>query len=118
MDNGNLRQLPTGETCASLNIVPCNYSTGMLFAIDETAKTATIMTNYKPGEFSSWGGEAQMLTNGNLESDFNAGSAQFFSDIYETTSGDNPQVVWHLQTHAQNAYRAYRMGSLYPGVQW
>jgi arylsulfate sulfotransferase len=118
MDNGNERSFPGGGNCASSGLSPCPYSTGMLFQIDETAKTASIVDKYAPGEYSLWGGNAELLTNGNLESDFNAGSPLAYSDIFETTPGASPQVVWHLQTLTVNAYRGFRMGSLYPGVQW
>ena len=118
MDNGNNRMYPTGETCTSVGAPTCPYSTGEMYEIDETAKTATILTKYGPGEFSLWGGNSEQLTNGNLESDFNAGAPAGLSDIFETTQGTSPEVVWQLRTLGQNAYRGFRLPSLYPGVQW
>ena len=118
MDNGNARAFPAGETCQTAGEPTCPYSTSEVYEIDETAKTATIVTKYGPGEYSLWGGNSQQLANGNLESDFNAGAPKGYSDIYETTQGTSPAVVWHLQTSHQNAYRGFRMGSFYPGVQW
>ena len=117
MDNGNVRVYPTGQTCASVGEPTCPYSTSEVYEIDETAKTATILTKYGPGEFSLWGGNAEQLTNGNLESDFNAGARAGLSDIFETTQGTSPEVVWQLRTLGQNAYRGFRLPSLYPGVQ-
>jgi arylsulfate sulfotransferase len=118
MDNGNFRKFAPGVTCGASGAPPCNYSTAPLLEIDETAKTATIISNYKPGEYSFWGGEAQLLANGNMEGDFNAGAGAVFSDIFEVIPGNAPQAVWHLQTSTANAYRGFRMPSLYPGVQW
>ena len=118
MDNGNVRVYPTGQTCASVGEPTCPYSTSEVYEIDETAKTATILTKYGPGEFSLWGGNSEQLTNGNLESDFNAGAPAGLSDIFETTQGTSPEVVWQLRTLGQNAYRGFRLPSLYPGVQW
>ena len=118
MDNGNLRVFPAGVTCGTTGQPPCNYSTAPLMEIDETAKTATIISDYKPGEYSFWGGGAQQLGNGNMEGDFNAGSGGVFTDIFEVIPGSAPQVVWHLKTSNANAYRGFRMPSLYPGVQW
>jgi len=118
MDNGNARVFPAGVTCGASGAPPCLYSAAPLLEIDETAKTATILSNYKPGEYSFWGGEAQQLANGNMEGDFNAGAGGVYTDIFEVTPGNTPQVVWHLTTSGSNDYRAYRMPSLYPGIQW
>lgn len=120
MDNGNLRVFAAGVTCNAPTQPPCNYSTAPLMEIDETVtpRTATIISDYKPGEYSFWGGGAQQLGNGNMEADFNAGAGGVFSDIFEVIPGSAPQVVWHLQTSNVNAYRGFRIPSLYPGVQW
>jgi len=118
MDNGNLRVFAAGVTCGASGQPPCSYSTAPLMEIDETAMTATIISDYKPGEYSFWGGGAQQLANGNIEGDFNAGAGGVFSDIFEVIPGSAPQTVWHLQTSNANAYRGFRMPSLYPGVQW
>lgn len=119
MDNGNSRLYPSGQTCQSLAFSICPYySTSELLQIDESAKTATLLYHYAPGLFSVFGGNAEELTNGNIESDFNAGGPTGYTEILETTNGADPQVVWSLQTTNQYAYRGFRMGSLYPGVQW
>jgi len=118
MDNGNGRVFPAGVTCGAIGAPVCLYSAAPLLEIDETAKTATIISNYKPGEYSLWGGEAQQLANGNIEGDFNAGAGGAYTDIFEVLPGNAPQVVWHLRTSDSNDYRAFRMPSLYPGVQW
>jgi arylsulfate sulfotransferase len=118
MDNGNDRVFSPHVTCGAGGAPPCLYSSALLLQIDENAMTATIDRQYLPGDFSGWGGNGQLLANGNLEADFNAGAPGGFSDIFEIAPGTTPEVIWHLRTSAQNAYRGFRMPSLYPGVQW
>jgi hypothetical protein len=120
MDNGNFRVFPAGVTCGTTGAPPCLYSAAPLLELDETVspKTARLISNYKPREYSFWGGEAQQLGNGNMEGDFNAGAGGVYTDIFEVIPGAAPQTVWHLQTSNTNAYRGFRMPSLYPGVQW
>ena len=116
-DNGDNR--PQGNPNPPACFIPtCLYSRGVNFQLDETAKTATIITDYRPNEYVFWGGNAEQLANGNLEADFNVGNSSGFSDIFEVTPGSNPQVVWRLSTSAAAAYRGFRLPSLYPGVQW
>ena len=118
MDNGNFRRFPASVHCGVGSDPPCLYSSVPVLEIDESAMTATIVTSYKPGEYSFWGGNAEQLANGNIEGDFNAGTSTQLSDIFEVTPDSAHQVVWHLTTGAQNAYRGFRLPSLYPGVQW
>jgi arylsulfate sulfotransferase len=118
MDNGNNRVFPPGVTCGAQGSPPCLYSSALLLQIDETYKTAAIVSRYLPNEYSYFGGNAEELANGNIEADFNAGAPGGFSDIFEVVPGTAPQVVWHLRTSAQYAYRGFRSPSLYPGVQW
>ncbi len=118
MDNGNDRAFPAGVTCGAQGSPPCLFSSALLLQIDEAYKTATIVSRYLPGEYSFWGGDVQQLSNGNVEADFNAGGPGLFSDIFEVIPGTPAEVVWHLSLTAQNAYRGFRMSSLYPGVQW
>jgi hypothetical protein len=114
-DNGNDRPVLKSIPCFNVN---CTYSRGITMQIDETAMTATLGTDYRPTEYSFWGGNAQQLANGNLEADFNAGSPTGYSDIFEVTAGSSPQPVWKMETSNANAYRGFRLPSLYPGVQW
>jgi hypothetical protein len=118
MDNGFLRVFPTGVTCGAQGAPACLYSSSPLLEIDETAKTATILSNYFPDEYSVWGGNSEQLANSDIEANFNAGAPGGLSDIFELTPGSDPQIVWHLRTSGGNAYRGFRMPSLYPGVQW
>ncbi len=118
MDNGNDRMFSPDVACGAGGAPPCLYSSALLLQIDEDAMTATINRQYLLGDFSGWGGNSQLLSNGNLEADFNAGAPGGFSDIFEIAPGTTPEIIWHLRTSAQNAYRGFRMPSLYPGVQW
>ena len=90
-----------------------------MFQIDEAAKTATLTFHQKfdPSLYSFWGGYAEGLDNGNIEYDLCAEGTN--SDIFEVTPDNlNPTTVWHMHVTGANAYRAFRLPSLYPGVQW
>ncbi|MGA9885465.1 MAG: aryl-sulfate sulfotransferase, partial [Candidatus Acidiferrales bacterium] len=116
-DNGNNRVMDdSGDICGTSGQPAC-YSRVPIFQLDETAKTATIewVDDLSP-TFSSWGGNGRLLTNGDIEFDeCDLGSN---STIYEVTKTAVPEMVWKMQITGQNAYRGYRMPSLYPGVQW
>src|SRR5437016_2649900 len=74
MDNGNDRDFTAGVTCDTPAAPPCQYSTGGVYHIDETAKTATLMTHYMSSQFSAFGGFSKPLPNSNIEFDFCATS--------------------------------------------
>jgi len=40
------------------------------------------------------------------------------SQVMEVTYPDSPQTVWQLNLTGANAYRAFRIPSLYPGISW
>jgi hypothetical protein len=40
------------------------------------------------------------------------------SEIIEVTQTGSPQTVWQMNITGENAYRGYRIPSLYPGVTW
>jgi arylsulfate sulfotransferase len=122
-DNGNLRVLDSsGTTCAGGT--PCTSRTPIL-QLDETAKTATIewVDDLAPA-YSIFGGSSRLLQNGNVEFDMCGLTAPGTSNlanrsaIFEVTKTTPPQTVWQMQITGQYAYRAFRMPSLYPGVQW
>jgi hypothetical protein len=118
MDNGNNRMFALGQSCATLGLVQCPYSSGVVYRIDERGKTATITTHMIPPYFSAFGGYTNPLPNGNMEFDFCAATGlPQLAVVYEVTTGINPEVVWQMNVGGF-AYRAFRLPSLYPGVQW
>jgi len=119
-DNGDDRAFAPGQSCQSTADPACLFSTVPILDIDEAAKTATLAFHYKTPEYSNFGGNADVLPNGNVEFD-ECDSTDFINpaaDIYEVTQGSNPEIIWHLHVAAEFAYRAFRLPSLYPGVQW
>jgi arylsulfate sulfotransferase len=116
-DNGNFRIDSSGATCG-LGAPPYCYSRATLFQIDESAKTASLLWDYVPGFFSYWGGSIGQLSNGNMEFDITVPFNSAASQIMEVTQTGSPQVVWQLNISGVNAYRAYRIPSLYPGITW
>jgi arylsulfate sulfotransferase len=118
-DNGDDRVFPTGVTCGTAGHPPCLYSTVPLLQLDETAKTATLAFNPTAQFYSFFGGNAEVLKNGNVEYD-EAGVPlpNVGGTIFEVTQTSPPQTVWKMQIAGQDAYRGMRIPSLYPGVQW
>jgi arylsulfate sulfotransferase len=114
-DNGNNRVLDSsGTVCGTTT--PC-VSRVPLLQLDETAKTATIeWVDELAPIFSTFGGSARLLANGNIEFAECAPNTHGPA-IYEVTKTTPPQIVWQLGT-GQNIYRGFRIPSLYPGVQW
>jgi arylsulfate sulfotransferase len=117
-DNGDDRVFAPGVTCGTTGAPPCLYSTVPILQIDETAKTATFTFHPTTPTYSFFGGNAAVLTNGNVEFCEAAGGNGADGEIYEVTQGSNTQTVWHMQVTGQDAYRGQRIPSFYPGVQW
>jgi hypothetical protein len=115
MDNGFGRITSSG-TCTTSGAA-C-YTTAPIMAIDEATKTATITFRATPpaSKFSIWGGSGTALANGDLEYDLCA--LQNGSEVDEVTTTSPSQPVWTLTETGANLYRAHRIPSLYPGVQW
>jgi len=124
-DNGDNRVLDTtGTICASLpGYAPC-YSRATVFDLDESAMVANLEWSDLPDMFGQWGGSINQLANGNIEFDLNdpavVPSPNVASQVEEVTQTSTPQVIWQMQFTplTANAYRAYRIPSLYPGVSW
>lgn len=118
-DNGNDRgvTVTTGGTCGVTGQPAC-FSTVPIFDIDETAMTATLAFHPMAASYSFFGGNAEVLKNGNVEYCESAGGPGTAGDIYEVTQDSSAQTVWHMLVTGQFSYRGQRIPSLYPGVQW
>jgi arylsulfate sulfotransferase len=116
MDNGDDRQFPPGVVCGSAGAPPCHYSTAPVLQIDEAAMTATLLSHYTPpaSQYSYFGGNVDRLSNGDMEADFCAPTSGAI--VQELTEG--AQLVWQVTTPGADQFRAQRLSSLYPGVQW
>lgn len=118
-DDGDDRVFPSGVTCGSPGEPACFYSTVPLLHIDETAMTATLTFHPTAAFYSFFGGNAEVLANGNVEFCVSAGgSASNSGEIYEVTPDSTAQTVWQMQVSGEYAYRGQRIPSFYPGVQW
>ncbi len=118
MDNGDDRMFPVGVTCGAKGAPACLYTTLPIYQIDENAKTATLTFHQilPTNLYSFFGGGIDPLANGNVEYDLcGVGSGSW---VYEVTQQSTPQTVWSLQSTGANLYRAFRLPSFYPGVQW
>lgn len=118
MDNGNDRAFPSGSVlCKPYQGSAQCYSSMPLLEMNETNMTAMMIAHYAPppSYFSFFGGNAELLSNGDLEVDFCA-PAQ--GAIVQELSGDASQVKWQATTPGADQFHVYRMPSLYPGVQW
>ncbi len=118
MDNGDDRIFPAGVTCGTSGAPPCLYSTVPVWQLDETAKTATFTFHdvLPVNQYNSFGGNAEQLANGNVEFDLcGVGAGSIVSEVTQTST---PQTVWSMTTPSSNLYRAFRIPSFYPGVQW
>ena len=118
-DNGNDRTFPTGQVqCVTTASSSC-YTTVPVLQIDETAKTATVAFHEMLSGFSYFGGNAEVLKNGNVEFCVTNGA-----EVREVTQDSNAKVVWRVHASMDPTgafpflYRGQRIPSLYPGVQW
>jgi arylsulfate sulfotransferase len=119
-DNGNLRINPDGTSCNQYQYtqpLSC-YSRATIFQIDENAKMANLVWQDLPNLYSFWGGAAEALSNGDFEFDLTDAFVGPKSRVLEVTQTDNPQTVWQMDLTGENAYRGFRIPSLYPGVTW
>lgn len=123
-DNGNDRMSPDQTMCGGSlpGQTPCLYSTVQELQVDETAKTAKFQFHQilPASLYSSFAGDTQVLANGNFEYNL-AGvgqSAYAFEVVPGVAVGDTPQIAWEMEFPGTNTYRAVRLPSLYPGVQW
>jgi hypothetical protein len=118
-DNGAHRVFPSSVTCGTSGQPPCFFSTVPILDLDEAAKTATLTFHPTAPVYSYFGGNAEVLKNGNVEYDECATTTPANNAaIYEVTQTSPPLTVWQMQIAGQYAYRGMRIPSLYPGVQW
>jgi arylsulfate sulfotransferase len=118
MDNGDDRIFPSGVTCGSAGAPPCTYTTIPVMQVDENAKTASFLFHQilPPNFYSFFAGNTRVQPNTNVE--YNLAGVGATSFVFEVTPTATPQVVWEMYISNANTYRAFRMPSLYPGVQW
>jgi hypothetical protein len=119
MDNGNDRIFPSGQVLCQPNkpaSAQC-YSTMPVLEINEANMTATLVSHYTPPPtyFSYFGGNAELLANGDIEVDFCSPQS---GAILEELDPQASHVVWQATTPNADQYHANRLPSLYPGVQW
>lgn len=117
-DDGNLRIYPDGSACGSTPSAPACYSRATVFQIDEGTNLATLLWQDDPGFYSDWGGSIGPLINGDEEFASSNPFSTSSSEIIEVTPSQNPQAVWQMNITGENAYRGYRIPSLYPEVTW
>ena len=108
-----------GGTCGVTGQPAC-YTDVPVLNIDETAMTATLAFDPIAPAYSFFGGNAEVLKNGNLEYGLCATTALPKNNgaVLEVTQASPSQTVWELQVAGQFVYRGMRIPSLYPGVQW
>lgn len=118
-DNGNDRVFPSGVACGNPGAPACLYSTALLLEIDEAARTARLAFHATAPRYSNFGGNAEVLPNGDLEFCASSDGPGTAGTVYEmTTDRDAPEPVWQMHLADQFVYRGRRLPSLYPGVQW
>ena len=120
-DNGNARVFPPSFACGAPGQPTCAWSTAQILQIDEVAKTATFAFHTLAPWYSVFGGNSELLANGNVEyceAWKQELRGQFLGAIFEVTQENVPQTAWTMVVTGQNLYRGQRIPSLYPGVQW
>jgi arylsulfate sulfotransferase len=122
-DNGDDRIFPEGVICGPLpGQTPCLYSTVQQMQVDEQAMTASFLFHQilPPSLYSSFAGNNDLLANADFQ--YNLAGVGSSAYVFEVQPGvnltDTPQTVWQLSLSGTNTYRANRLPSLYPGVQW
>ena len=121
MDNGDDRVFPAGVTCGTTGEPACEYSTTQVMQVDETAMTASfIFHDFIPSDlYNAFAGDVRVQPNSNVEFNLSGvGSDAYVFEVTPTAPAVTPQTVWQMSITGDNTYRAFRMPSMYPGVQW
>ncbi len=122
-DDGNYRVLDDSASPplqCGIGAGPACYSRGVIYQINQDARTAQVVWQFLPGMFSFWGGDIRRLLNGDMEIALSAGAPPnplADSMDFEVTHATPPKIVGRFPDGAF-AYRAFRLPSLYPGVTW
>jgi arylsulfate sulfotransferase len=118
MDNGDDRIYPNGKQCGTSGGPAC-YTTIQELQLNDSAETATFQFHQilPAAEYNSYGGNVEILANGDFEYGL-PGVSTDSTEVWEVTPGSNPQTVWEMTTPTSQGYRTFRLPSLYPGVQW
>jgi arylsulfate sulfotransferase len=118
MDNGNDRVVDSGgDLCGTLGQISCT-SRAVILQIDETKMTATLAWQDNLLDESIFGGDVRNLPNGDIEISQCASLLSSNGYVLEVTPDASPQLAQKMTVLAQHTYRAERLSSLYPGVQW
>lgn len=119
MDNGNDRIFSTGQVQCKPDAPTSSqcYSTFPVFELDESNMTATLVNNYTPppSYFSFFGGDTQLLSNGDMHVDF---CGPLSGAIVQELNPSGSSVVWQATTPGYDQFRVDRLPSFYPGIQW
>ena len=117
MDNGDDRILQNNLQCGTSGAPAC-YTTVQVLQVDDHGMTANLQFHriMPPDLYSFFGGNVDLLKNGNVE--YNLAAVGPDAYVVEVTQESSPQTVWQMHIFGTNTYRALRLSSLYPGVQW
>jgi arylsulfate sulfotransferase len=117
-DDGNLR-IPADDGPGCQGTYPYCYSRAVQLGVDESSKSVAVQWEFLPDLYTPWGGSIVALDNGDVEFAVTDPFGQTLaSRVLEVTGTSNPEIVWQLDITGGDAYRAYRIPSLYPGVVW
>jgi hypothetical protein len=93
------------------------YSTVPVLELNEANMTATLVTHDTPPPsfYSFFGGNVQLLANGDPHINFSsAASGAIVQELDPTAS----RVIWQATTPGADQFHVDRLPSFYPGVQW